>query len=240
MRSSIKIIFILLFTIFIAGCNNGDRHYLEDGAYYVTTTSTKNFVFNYKNASIDIIDQDSISFPLINEMYKGTNGNNFKYELYDKKIVLMQNDFKKSLSVQLSQDGTAKIDFDLSRINYIIFKHADLNLDGQFKMGGFTFSKDANKEDIMSKYQDLFTSYTITFKNDNKASLSPTFAHYFTGDSINTSYNYNISGKEIEFNNEDSTFKFEYSYDGILHFHLNDKNFEKWDLSNPSQSVTSN
>ena len=227
-----------LLIVIIAGifaCNSEKQQVkLKTGTYSLKKSdqNTLNTKINFASATLQISNNDSLTFPGFKNIGIELFGQDkFKYQIYGNEILLYNDNFKERFDFEITKDSLLKLTVNKDKFKNIYFEHQILNLLGKYQITSFTKNKAIPFENLKEHYSS-FNSVAFEFSDDKSVIINPKIFKYLLKEAtaIDSIFQYKVQGNKIVFSNSKQTFELPYSYDGVIHLHLNNDIFKKFDL----------
>lgn len=156
----------------------------------------------------------------------------FKYHISGDELVLHTDNFKQAFDFEITKDSLLKIAINNDTYENIYFEYQTLNLSGKYRISSYTINKTFPRENVKDHHSSIDSPVAFDFNDDKTVIINPKLFQYFakTSSSIDSVFKYQVNDDKIVFSNSEQTFELPYTYDGILHLHLNGEVFEKFDL----------
>ncbi|UCS94814.1 hypothetical protein KZP23_07340 [Echinicola marina] len=237
----LKTTFIIFSSLLILSCQTEKNQQLEEGYYLlekiVKKENNKLEDLDIRSGVLQVKGQDSLIFEGNKNIGQHFFDNDhFKYQLTGNKLHLQNSSYLEKFPLSFDQDSLLRI--DIHDNTQLYFKKLQLDLVGKYSIVSYERHPQANL-DTISKYRDELTEgIAFDFKENNTVNINPKVAQSLLKYPNNTNeiFDYTLTNNTIVFSNSDYSFQLDYTYDGILHFFPEDKNFKRWDfIKHPAQ-----
>jgi len=231
----LKFTFIIFFSLLIISCTQEAPSFLKEGHYLLQKIDyegkTNLTGTNIQSGVLHVKGSDSIIFEGVKNIGDHFFGNDhFGYELRGSKLILQNKDFKENLELFFDQDSLLRIDIHDNVRLY--FERLKLDLEGEYSIVSYEVNPNANKDTVIQLRNKVFEGVVFDFKEHNTVEINQKMVEYLLNDPQikNNVFGYTLIDKAIVFNNSTDSLKLGVSFDGVLHFYPNDKNFKRFDL----------
>ncbi|WP_215225284.1 hypothetical protein [Echinicola shivajiensis] len=237
----LKTTLIIFSSLLIFSCQAKNPQQLEEG-YYLLERIVKEGDTTLKDLDINsgvlqVKGQDSLIFEgNMNIGQHFFDNDHFKYQIIGTRLILQNNSYKEKFALSFDKDSLLRI--DIHDKTQLYFKQLKLNLTGKYSIVSYEKHPQANL-DTISKYRDELTKgIAFHFNKDNTVNINPKVVQFLLKhpNNKNEVFDYVLTNNSIVFDNSDYSFLLDYTYDGILHFFPEDKNFRRLDfMKHPKQ-----
>ncbi|WP_186755827.1 hypothetical protein [Echinicola salinicaeni] len=239
--TSSKTALLIISSLLILSCQTKESQQLEEG-YYLLKKIVKEGNTTLKDLDISsgvllVKGQDSLIFEGNKNIGQHFFDNDhFKYQLTGNKLSLQNNNYKEKFVLSFDQDSLLRI--DIQDNTQLYFKQLNLDLTGKYSIVSYERHPHANLDTIRRYRDELTQGIAFHFMENNTVKISSQLVSFLSkqANNNNETFNYSLSNNVLVFSNANSNFQLDYTYDGILHFFPEDKNFKRWDfMKHPEQ-----